>query len=742
MRTLRYLLLLGAAGIAFFAFRDYRLTRGAREAAPKFTPATLERGLNSRSSRWQWEQSTGDSSRLIVSAEGFTQGREDGAIELQGVELRIFRDASQSFDLIRTEKAIFDVDANQLKSQAETFITLGVDAATEDEDEPDLTRIIAAEAVFDTRTGAAQTESATRYLFEGGEARSTGSFYDSAQGHFEMQSNVEVDRFSPGGGPTTHIRAGSLVYEENADRVDLRGGVTMERAGRRVDAQSAIVHLEDGKLRTILATEAAGGDEGEARKTTFRTPNLEAYYDAEQRLEKVVGAGSSELIADSANSAVRAAGDRVELRYSPDPDGGDSLLDEALLLGAAEVFALPKGGADSERRVSSEAIRLEMRAGGQEIDLLETLEPGRVELKPIGPGTSRTLNAQRVKAVYGPRSRLRRLEGRGEVSLTSRPPNGAPLASWSDVLDADLSPQTGELTGLVQRGRFRFEQGERSGSAESAVWEPSSERLTMEGGSKVHDAAGRIEAHRIVLVEGGGRIEAQGDVSSVFEDKQSAEEKRPGPSQSGLFQSGEPVYATAARMESDGETGVVIYEGEARLWQGRNRIEADRIRIDRRGRTLLAEGKVLSLLEEMRKGQEKPSLVAVTAQRLRYEEAERRATYSQGVTLKRSDLIVHADELTARLRPADAEGGAGLESAFAEGGVRIEEVAGARRAAAHSAELLEGQQRVVLRGAPARAWNEAGEETRGAELTWSSGNDSLRVSGGDERAYTFRRQGR
>ncbi len=741
MRALRYLLLLGAAGIAFFAFRDYQLTRGAREAASTVAPATLEQGLNSRSSRWQWEQSTGDASRLMVSAEGFTQGREDGAIELQGVELRIFRDASNTFDLIRTAKAIFDVDANQLHSRAETLITLGVDAAEPNEQDPDLTRIIAAEAVFDTRTGAAQTESATRYLFEGGEARSTGSFYDSSIGHFEMQSNVEVDRFSPGG-PTTHIRSGSLVYEEKADRVDLRDGVTMERAGRRVDAQSAIVHLEDGKLRTILATEAAGGDEGEARKTTFRTPNLEAYYDAEQRLQKVVGAGPSELIADSTTSKVRAAGNRVELRYSPDPAGGDSLLDEAMLVGAAEVLALPKGGADAERRVTSESIRLEMRSGGEEIELLETLEPGRVELKPIGPGASRTLDAERVKAVYGPRSRLRRLEGRGQVRLTSRPPRGAELRSWSDVLDAELSPETGELTGLIQRGAFRFEQGERSGSADSAVWEPASEQLTMEGGSKIKDAAGRIEGHRIVLVEGGGRITAQGNVSSVFQDQGSQETERPSPGQTGLFQSDQPVYATAARMESDSETGVVIYEGEARLWQGRNRIEADRIRIDRRGRTLLAEGKVLSLLEEARKAGQTPSLVAVTAQRLHYEEGRRQATYSDGVTLKRSDLIVHADELVAQLRPADAAAGAGLESALATGGVRIEEAAGARRATAHTAEFGEAQQEVVLRGDPARAWNAAGEETRGAELTWSSGNDSLRVSGGDKRAYTFRRQGR
>lgn len=738
MRALRYLLLLGAAVIAFLAYRDYQEARGIRGSAPTVSPETLERGLNSRSSRWQWEQSTGEASRLMVSAEGFSQGRDDGAIELQGVELRISREASGTVDLIRTEKAIFNVDANQLASQAETFITLGIDAESGDEEDPSLTRIIAAEAVFDTRTGAAQTTSATRYFFEGGEARSTGSFYDSARGQFEMQSNVEVDRFpaSPGG-QTTHIQAGSLVYDENADRVDLRGGVSMDRAGRRVDAEAATVHLEDGKLRTILAANATGGDVSEARQTTFKTPNLEAYYDSEQRLEKVVGQGPSELLADSATSSVRAAGRRIELRYQADPEGGDSLLNEALLNGDAQVDARPKSAGEARRQVTSEAIRLEMRAGGQEIELLETLEPGHVELTPVGPGAKRTLDAYRVRALYGARSRLERLEGRGDVRLESVPPAGPALHSWSDLLDAELSPQSGELTSLVQRGKFRFEQGERSGSAESAVWDPSSQRLTMEGKSKIRDEAGLIDAHKIVLIEGGGKIEAQGSVSSIFDDDSKASQ-----SEAGLFQQGRPVYATASQMQSDSETGVVVYEGEARLWQGRNRIQADRIRIDRQARTLEAEGQVVSLLEEVREGATEPSMVTVTAQRLRYDESARRATYQGGVLLKRTEMLVHADQLVARLSPADADGGAGLESAEAEGGVRIEAIEGGRRAEAHTAQLTEDQQTVILRGAPARAWNEVGEETRGAQLTWSSGNDSLRVSGGDDRAYTFRRQGR
>ena len=269
--------------------------------------------------------------------------------------------------------------------------------------------------------------------------------------------------------------------------------------------------------------------------------------------------------------------------------------------------------------MTSEVIRLAMRSDGRDIELLETLEPGRVELTAAGD-SRRTLDADRVQALYGERSQLQRLEARGRVRLDSRPAQGLPLKSWSDSLDADLEETTGELTALVQRGAFRFAQGERTGSAESAVWEPASQVLTMEGRAKVRDGSGSIDAHQVVLVEGGDRLEAQGGVSSVF-----AGERKQGvaAAETGLFRAGEPVYATATSMRSDGATGVIVYEGEARLWQGRNRVEADRIAIDRRARTLEAEGKVLSLLEDREDGAEKPGLVEIAALRL-HDDAGRR----------------------------------------------------------------------------------------------------------------------
>ena len=108
--------------------------------------------------------------------------------------------------------------------------------------------------------------------------------------------------------------------------------------------------------------------------------------------------------------------------------------------------------------------------------------------------------------------------------------------------------------------------------------------------------------------------------------------------------------------------------------------------------------------------------------------------------LKRRQLDVRAERLTAQLSAAGEDGAAELESAQAEGDVRIQEIGGARRAEAHTADLAPGGATVVLRGDPARAYNDAGEETRGAQLTWSSGDNNVHVLGGDDRAYTFRRR--
>ena len=56
------------------------------------------------------------------------------------------------------------------------------------------------------------------------------------------------------------------------------------------------------------------------------------------------------------------------------------------------------------------------------------------------------------------------------------------------------------------------------------------------------------------------------------------------------------MQAKAARMTSTGNNRQIRYEGNALMWQGSNRLQADRIDIDREKGRLEANGNVLSQL--------------------------------------------------------------------------------------------------------------------------------------------------
>jgi lipopolysaccharide export system protein LptA len=58
----------------------------------------------------------------------------------------------------------------------------------------------------------------------------------------------------------------------------------------------------------------------------------------------------------------------------------------------------------------------------------------------------------------------------------------------------------------------------------------------------------------------------------------------------------EPLQAKAARMTSSDDNQQIRYEGNALMWQGSNRLQADRIDIDRKTGKLEAHGNVTSQL--------------------------------------------------------------------------------------------------------------------------------------------------
>jgi lipopolysaccharide export system protein LptA len=779
MKTLRILLLLAVTGMLAVVVWDYAGPQRAGSAGGAAEPEEIPQNLDSKASRWTWSQSSFNERKVEIHANTVEQIRDTTLLQLQGVELLIYRSDADSYDRIVCDSARFDGET--LYSEEEVTVLLGLttgDAAQGGQP----TTIRSTGVTFQSKTGVASTDRYTEYEFEGGVGHSVGSFYDSVHRYFRMKSEAYVERHaSAAGQPPLKIQAGELTYYEIGQRVELKNGASLERGAQTLEAAEAIVHLEEGVIRRITATDAHGKEGQAARLVRFETPKLAAWYSPLQIIEHINGEGPSVMTSETAASAIRAQGNRIDLHYVTPEGATESLLREMYVRKSAVLEAKPGPGAAAKggqiRRVSSETLHLRMDDTAENMEFVETMARGRLDVLPVEPDGSRdVLEADRIKMFYAAGNRMERLQASGNVALERQPrAEGSkagrktePLHTFSGGLLGEFDPVSGDLRVLRQWANFRFEQGARSGRAEEAQFDLAANQIELKNRAEVWDPNSRTSADSLTLDEESGDFEARGRVSSAYQEKSGKAETGAGGSQAEtageLFAPSKPVYATAERMVSNQRSGVLEYHGKARLWQGADRIEAEQVRIERRQQKLTAQGNVVSVISEkgvdaaadqggspaagqggdrgVPAAQGRP--IEVRADAMRYDEATRQIEYDGGVELRRDALRVKAKELDAWLAPPGAAGSR-LEKAVAGGAVEIAETAvhgpPPRQGFGERAQFFPAEDKVILEGEPARVISARQDTTRGSELTYHLGDDRLLVLGSpQERSYSLRRR--
>ena len=761
MRKVRFLLLLTVGLVVAVVVRDFL---DSRRAAVEESPAelqTIPSELASQAGRWHWSQSSAERRKVEIFADSFRQSTETHLFDLEGVDLRIFHENGKSYDQVISGAARFDSHTEKLYSEGRVTLILGRDLESPADALEPTTKIHSSGVTFEAKTGVCITDQPTVYEFDGGSGRSVGAFYDSINRYFRMDRDVYVRRDPPlPGRPPLEILSRELHYHEVAQRVDLLGNVNLEEGPREARAEEANVYLDRGKVRRIEMTASWGQERRAGRTLGFEAGRVTLWYGPRQLLEKVVGETAARLRSVRESSALTAWGERVELVYDLASGDGESVLREVDVRDRAGIEVTPiAGDAESDaagpmRRVRSEWIHLTMRSGGREVDRVETLAPGTIELIPSAADQwRREMTARRIRMNYGAASRMKKLLARGDVEVVSTPPAAAeteaeqaPLLSWSSNLEAEFD-DSGAAVGIKQWEDFRFRQGLREGRAEQADLDLGAGRTRLSGRARIWDESGSVTADTIVLEDNTGRMEAHGNVSSIH--RESAAEAA-GTSES-LFSPNEPVLATAENLISEQEQGLLHYQGRARLWQGTNRIEARDITINRPGKSLTARGNVRSVItpRAAERGPQtsrtsEPTPVEVSADSLDYNEQTGKALYRKQAKLIRDDLTVLSDEIEALLTEGEAGAGAELDVAFARGAVRIFNKAAAgpgseRQGFGREAEYRPREDRVELSGSPARLRSADGRETRGARLTYHLSEDRVLVQGGEQqRAYSYR----
>ena len=760
MRGTRWLLLLAIVAIVAAIGVTYQTQQKvlATHAPPK--PAALPIRIDSLRHGFDTERTEAGRRKYRIIASTVSQEKDSSHIMLENVELRLFDKDQETYDLIKSATADFDQNASRMYSDGEVLMTLHV--PVDGRPKRPLVQIQSSGVTFETKTGQefVSTDRAAHFTFENGTGACAGATYDPAKHELHMKGPAEIDWKAPTPhAPPIKIEAGDLIYKEDEGKVWLNGWARLTRRNMVVNAASALVRIENQVIRQIDALKARGIDEYPKRKLDYSADEVQVVYNDQGDIEHITGRHNARLVSASEASETTMTSDVVELDLNT--SNGDSVLQQAIGNGhcaiASKPVAAPDGKLPESHEIRSDIVVVKMRDGGRELASIETGAPGTLDFLPNQPSQhQRRLDAGRMTMTYGASNQLEsfraaKVRTETQPNAEERSKKQAVALTQSENLSAKFDPKSGQMKHMEQWGDFTYEAGDRKATAGRATLEQDSNRMTLDTGARVWDATGATSADHILIDQKTGDFTAEGHVtSSRLPDKKT--------SPSGMLAGDEPVEAMASRMTSANHNHLLHYEGHVVMWQGADRISADRVDVDRDKRSIRADGNVVTQFREKSKsdagaqtaqvGSSPPIFVVVKANRLVYTDQDRLAHYNGGVLLTRPQMQVKADELRATLagqntdksQPNDGEEQSRLEKAYADGHVEIVET-GADRTRTGTSDHAEyftdpANERIVLRGGRPQMVDSKKGFTRGAELTYFVNDGRLLVSGSAQQPAT------
>ena len=218
-----------------------------------------------------------------------------------------------------------------------------------------------------------------------------------------------------------------------------------------------------------------------------------------------------------------------------------------------------------------------MRPGGREIQAVQTHAPGQLEFLPNQPTQRRRqLDAEHMAMTYGPENQLQsfraiNVQTETEPNAEERTRKQAVSKTRSKNMSAEFDPTTGQMKRMEQWDDFAYEDGDRRARANRAIMERTATVMTLETAARVWDATGATSADRIRIDQKTGDFAADGHVSSSRQpDKKNFAV--------GMLAGDQPVEAMADRMTRRNHNRLLHYEGHVVMWQGGDRITAERDR--------------------------------------------------------------------------------------------------------------------------------------------------------------------
>jgi lipopolysaccharide export system protein LptA len=743
MRSLRWLLLVAMLVVLAAVARIYQVQRTVERRQRRAVPRSVSLDTKSEGQDWEWGQSGNGQPQVKLFAKSMIQSTDLSHAELQDIELRIYQKDGLHYDRVKTATATFTTDAHKLYAPGDAQITLDVPVTG---DPPHhLTSITTAGINFDSTTGQAVTDKHVAFTFESGDGTCMGASYDPTLHRLDLNDSVTVNlRGNGSASKPMKVESAHLTWDEATSLIQLDPWSRLTRDQTVVNAGKSTILIKDNVVNWIDAVGAKGTDEQPGGRHLEYSADMvhEQYNDAGQ-LEKVTGTGNAKLISHGNGSDTTVTGNNVDLFFT-DQDG-DSVLSGVTVNGNGYVESKPdpdpKGATGDTKVMKAEAIDLRMKPGGKDLDRVTTRTPGTLEFLPNQIARHRRLlKAEHMDVVYGAKNEIQSFLATAASTETypsedekRTKKNLATAYTVSKNIDATFD-EHGQMKTMKQSVNFRYTEGVRKAQADSATLENDSNVMTLETHARISDDTGSTGADRIRIEQNSGNFEAIGHVSTTrLPEHQKSE--------SAMLDKDEPTQGTADHVTSTDHNEKIRYVGHAVVWQSSNRIEAEKIDIDRDHKTLIADGNVITQFQDDMKdpapgtpppaAPPSPIYTVVHSQHMVYTDPDRLANYSGTVDFRRPSLIVKSAYLKAWLNEKDSGADSRINHAQGDGKVEITEVAPDRQrvGTGDRAEYYTDEGKVILTGGEPQLNDSKRGNTKGEKLTYYTDDDRLLVDG-------------
>ncbi len=752
MRRTRWLPLAAILGIVAWVSAAYLKNKAYFEANAPAAPSPMDPKFDAQSQTWHYGKFDHTNGRPIwkMRAMEAREVKSPPMTELEGVELELYNKEADQYHLVKSAKAQFDGNAKTLYSDGDVDIDMNI--PVEGPRTGRMVKIQTSGVTFEEDTGKARTDRRVAFQFDQGGGAGLGADYDPNTRELHLHAAVSLDwRGKTADSEPMHIEAGEAYYREKESKVILLPWSKMRRDTLTMEGGMSVVMIEDQEVREAVTNNGHGiRDEGD-RKTEFGADRLDLHFLGGMKVDKIIGDGNGRLVSNAQTMRTTVTAPHLDLDF--DASGNDSTLTAALATGGgvAEAVPLAKPGAEVKETkiLRSETIKLKMKNAGRDIDNVETNGAGTLDFLPNGVGQSkRWMKGDKIWIAYGEENRIQSLRSVNVSTRTDKPPEPnnpkpAPALTQSKELFATFDPKTSDLSHLEQKTDFVYEEGDRHARSANALLDQEKDLMTLNGGARVWDSTGSAAADKIVMNQKSGDFTADGHVMSTHEPDESG-------SSSAMLSTDEILQARAEHMVSVDNNMTIHYQGNAVAWQGANRVEADRLDIDRDAGVMEAHGKVkCSFVDKDKSDKNKdvasegvakpppppvtaPIFTIVTAPDMVYTEETRIVDYTGGATMLRPDMTITSKTIRAFLKDADED--SSLDKAFADGTVKVVSTSvklkRTRTGTSDHAEYYADDGKVVLNGGiPKLVDSVKGETVAPKQLTWFSNDDRLIVDG-------------